>query len=267
MDRACESTIDLIRAGIGEDFALVERGDFAPHSNACKIRTPFFYPDNDPIVIYAEQMGGGRIRLSDHGEANDFAFLSGVGSRSIVARMQSLQSRLGVRVEGTAMELEVSVDQIGEAVSRFITAVHDLSTLSYTSPTRQQKRNFNRKVEEYLISIRRPYIPKFPITGAARKNIIDYRIEGDRNQPLFLWTFDPKPSTSSKRASEIAFSFIDITKGESSLHHKFAVLVNKQDDWGTFDEYSEGIRVLKSYVPNTIDWIDREQIQSLLTAA
>src|SRR5439155_18876992 len=130
----CRDLLALLQKEVREQFSVeaVDEGSL--------IRTPYLFPDNDPIEIVVKRVGeGGRVRLSDAGETLGLLFLQGVdlkGRSKQEWHMATALRRLDVRNEGGELSVEVPVRELGDGLIRLVEAAKALSYLVYTARPR-----------------------------------------------------------------------------------------------------------------------------------
>ncbi len=113
---------------------LKVRFELEPGQSECALRTPFLYPDNTPITVYV-QIDDQNVVVSDHGEASDFAFLSGVSTAVIDNRLKLAVRRYRLTPLDDELIAEVDPDALASAVLSVIGAAQDVGYLVYSQPS------------------------------------------------------------------------------------------------------------------------------------
>lgn len=128
MDINLEALQNVLRERLSRDVKVSERPD-----GELMLHTDFEFPDGDKFPIYVAASGGG-VRLSDRGHTlmhisydHDIdAFLK--GSRGQV--LERVVNETGVTWDKGVFNLDTSVEELPEAISRFgqaVTRVYDLT--------------------------------------------------------------------------------------------------------------------------------------------
>ncbi|MGI8486585.1 MAG: hypothetical protein ACR2OU_20295, partial [Thermomicrobiales bacterium] len=126
-------------------------------------------------------------------------------------------------------------------------------------------------VESFLVRQGRRFLPPVRVTGFSQSVELDYRVDGDNFNQLYLWVFDPaRHKRQIERANSIAMGYIDITRGakegEGQGKAHFAVIVNSQRDNLALGAHDDAMRVLRSYIPDVATWENRHRLEELLAA-
>ena len=162
---------------------------------ALMLRTNFQFPDGDryPIHLYESPAGG--LRLSDRGhtlmhvsyEHDVDAFLE--GTRGMVLERIINEAGLCWDGDGGALCLDTAPERLPEALFIFgqaLTRVHDLTLLSGSNV----RSTFDQDLDNLLFTmvdekrIERNHQPAVP---NGERYLVDYRIEGKSDTPLFLY--------------------------------------------------------------------------------
>jgi hypothetical protein len=94
--------------------------------------TPLLYPDNSHVCLYVREQGEDQLAVSDNGEAEAYAFVLGVNEADREDRIRRVKHRFRLLpTEGAELRLEVSRDQLAEAVFTLAAAVQDVASLVY----------------------------------------------------------------------------------------------------------------------------------------
>ncbi len=156
--------------------------------------TPFTFPDGDHYPVYLSETRTGGVVLSDRGHTlmhisyeHDVDTLF-TGTRA--ALREQVVSEAGIQERAGVFSVEVSPDQLAEALFRFgqaLTKVYDLTLLGrgYVTST------FYEDLEAMLFtlvdagSIEADYVPSEIEDGSRYP--VDYRLWGKRARPVFLY--------------------------------------------------------------------------------
>lgn len=109
---------------------LKVRFELEPGQSECALRTPFLYPDNTPIIVYV-QMEDQKVIVSDHGEASDYAFLSGVSTAAIDNRLKLAVRRYRLTPLDDELITETNTASLASAVLSVVGAAQDVGYLVY----------------------------------------------------------------------------------------------------------------------------------------
>lgn len=134
-----------------------------------------------------------------------------------------------------------------------------------------QSKDFTVDVESFLVRQGRRFVPRVRVDGFSQSVEVDYRVDGDNFNQLYLWVFDPaRHKRQTERANTIALGYTDITRGvetgEGLRKARFAVIVNSQRDKLAPSANDDAMRILRSYLPNVATWETRHEIDELLAA-
>lgn len=124
----------LIRKQLKEELQaqLISQFEVLNLEDQYALITPVLYPDNSHVNLYVDELAEGRLALTDNGEAADYAFVHGFSETEILNRVHIARRRFGLlQSEGDELHLEVSRDQLAEAVFALATAVQDVAYLVY----------------------------------------------------------------------------------------------------------------------------------------
>jgi hypothetical protein len=237
----------------------------------CILTTPFLYPDNTPISFGIEETGADTVTLTDMGDASDFAFVNGAGQRAINNRLRKASRRFNVDLDGDELRLETNMSDVGAAVAHLIGAMQDVGYLLDKRASSSQSKDFTVDVESFLVRQGRRFVPRVRVDGFSQSVEVDYRVDGDNFNQLYLWVFDPaRHKRQTERANTIALGYTDITRGvetgEGLRKARFAVIVNSQRDKLAPSANDDAMRILRSYLPNVATWETRHEIDELLAA-
>ena len=172
-----------------EEVQLTRRPD-----GALMLHTHFEFPDGDRFPIHVSEVGAGGARLSDRGHTlmhisydHDIdAFLQGARGQLL----ERIVGENGVEYDQGSFHLDTSITQLPEAIFRFgqaLTRIYDLTFLSRS----RVKSTFYDDLADILQNLiddekmQRDYVPES--VPNAQAYLVDYRIEGRFETPLFLY--------------------------------------------------------------------------------
>lgn len=185
-----EALRTLLCQRLCEDVRVQERPD-----GALMLRTNFQFPDGDRYPIHLCQSAAGGLRLSDRGhtlmhisyEHDVDAFLE--GTRGMV--LERIINEAGLRWDGDggALCLDTAPERLPEALFTFgqaLTRVYDLTLLSRSNVGSTFDEDLNNLLlsmvdEEKIERNHQPAVPN------GEHYLVDYRIEGKSDTPLFLY--------------------------------------------------------------------------------
>ncbi len=197
---------DFLCQRLCEDVRVEQRPD-----GALMLHTHFAFPDGDHYPIHLSEAAAGGLQLSDRGhtlmhvsyEHDVDSFLD--GTRGML--LERIMRESGLRWDGNhgALCFDVAPECLPEAIFTFgqaLTRVYDLTLLSRSSTGS----TFYDDLTAFLISVvdessvKRDYFPEVP---NAECYPVDYCIEGERRDPLFLYGI---PNRDKARLTTIILS-------------------------------------------------------------
>ena len=201
-----EASKDLLCQRLCEDIVVECRPD-----GDLMLRTHFRFPDGDGFPIHISPAPSGGIRLSDRGHTlmhisydHDVdAFLDGTRGallERIVAESGLQQQQGTFCMDTTPEQLPMALFQLGQALTR----IYDLTFLSRSNVGSTFYDDLadclGNLVDESKVD--RDYKPDVP---NAKAYIVDYRIEGRDDLPLFLYGV---PNRDKARLTTIMLSHL-----------------------------------------------------------
>lgn len=258
----CDPIIQSVRSQLSDRFEAV------PAGGSCVVVTPFLYPDNTPISIEIVPQENGTVLVSDNGEASDYAFIHGVGSRMVNQRLGFVRKRFQVTVEDGEIAKAVPSSDIGNAVLSVLGGVQDIGYLVYKSTNVRPAQQFKYEVEGFLASSHRIYKKDVVIRGRTGNRTFDYVVQGDSKQ-LLLAPFEANsPKGAETKAKLLYFNYNDIQQvnHSSEVPLDFAVLIDTRGSKANQAITQEVRSILDTYIPHVIYWEDRHHIEDILAA-
>jgi len=172
----CREIVERHIAGLKEEFRCIST------ERRLRIITPYLYPDNDLIEIFVEDLGKGRVKITDLGEA--FRHLHSQGfdvfassKRKFLA--ETIASRVNVEMSGGKLIRIVTVDEISEAIFDIITASRGIADLIYTSRTYEPGTFFD-EVKGEVLNSKKTYLQTL-----SPRNVL--RIKGKVDATVRMW--------------------------------------------------------------------------------
>lgn len=174
------------------EIKLVERG------NRLMIRTPFYFPDGDPYIIYLSELPNGAFKLSDAGHTmmhlsyeNDIdKFKQGTRGKifdQILAQHELSESN-------GELFVKTMPAKIGSTLFKFGQAINSITDLTFLNRTRAES-TFYEDLTEIIAGIvdgdklTRDYI--YPNMENAIDYPIDFKVDG-KSDPLFIFGIPSK---------------------------------------------------------------------------
>ena len=230
----------------------------------CLIRTPYLFPDNDPIEVAVRLVGeGGRIRLSDAGETLGLLFLQGVdlgGKSKQEWHMATALRRLDVRNEGGELSVEVPVRELGDGLIRLVEAAKALSYLVYTARARTGP-DFRREVAKWLEGESLEFANDVPIAGSSgRIWTDDFVREPEEAAPILMQTLHTETRGYAFRLAEhTALMWVEIQRVRSSARK-----VTLIDDTVEEPVWEQSLSILREYSDKVGLWQSKEELLEIL---
>ena len=190
MNLDIESLQRILCERLCEEVHIVTRPD-----GSAMLHTHFQFPDGDRFPIHISGLGGGGLRLSDHGHTlmqisydHDIdAFLK--GTRGQLLERAMAETGLEWNDSG-AFHVDTPIERIPEAIFQFGQALTRIYDLTFLSRAHVQS-TFYDDLADLLSSlvdedkIQRDYLPE--TVAPIEAYPVDYRIEGKSDAPLFLY--------------------------------------------------------------------------------
>jgi hypothetical protein len=259
----CDPIIKTLRAQLSDRFEAV------PFGRSCVVVTPFLYPDNTPISVEIAPQEDGSVLVSDNGEAADYAFIHGVGSRIVSQRLSFVRERFQVSVKDGEIAKAAPSNAVGNAVLSVLGGIQDVGYLVYKGTNVRSAQQFKYEVEGFLASSHRVYKKDVVIQGRTGNRTFDYVVQGD-NKQLLLAPFEANSAKGAEtKAKVLYFNYNDVRQAvqTSELPLDFAVLIDTRGVRASQAITSEVRSILDTYIPHVISWEDRHHLEEILAAA
>jgi hypothetical protein len=158
-----------------------------------QIVTPFTFSDGDVFQLYPAEGSAGSVQLTDYGHTfMHLSYENDIGKFREGTRgklFDQVLAESGVRQEDGKLVLDTSIEDLGGSILKFgqtITRIYDLTFLNRS----RAASTFYEDLKEVLYGLvdGSKITPDFvlPDRPDARDYAIDYRIEGKREQHLFV---------------------------------------------------------------------------------
>ena len=256
-DRCSELLVSLQR-DIRDQFMVEATAD------GCLIRTPYLFPDNDPIEVAVKVVGeGGRIRLSDAGETLGLLFLQGVDLRGRSKQewhMATALRRLDVRNEAGELIVEVPLRELGDGLIRLVETAKALSYLVYTARARTGP-DFRREVARWLEGESLDFANEIPITGSSgRIWTVDFVREREDAPPILMQALHSETRGYAFRLAEhTALMWVEIQRVRSNARK-----VTLIDDTVEEPVWEQSLSLLREYSDGVGLWQSKEELLASL---
>ena len=171
-----------------EDITIDRRPD-----GELMVRTRFEFPDGDRYPIYLSEGPSGGLRMSDRGhtlmhisyEHDIDSFMD--GTRGML--MERIMGESELQWDGGAFCFDTTPERLSEAIFNFgqaLTRIYDLTLLSRSNIGSTFYDDLADLLSTFVDenNIQRDYQPEVP---NARAYLVDYRIEGKGDLPVFLY--------------------------------------------------------------------------------
>ena len=253
----CRDLLALLQKEVREQFS-VEAVD-----EGCLIRTPYLFPDNDPIEIVVKRVGeGGRVRLSDAGETLGLLFLQGVdlkGRSKQEWHMATALRRMDVRADAGELLVEVPLRELGDGLIRLVEASKALSYLVYTSRARTGP-DFRREVARWLQSESLNFAAEVPIAGSSgRIWTVDF-VKERGEPPILMQTLHSETRGYAFRLAEhTVVMWVEIGRTKSDARK-----VTLLDDTVEDPVWVESLPLLREYSDKVGLWQSKEELLEIL---
>lgn len=182
---------DVLYASLCREVSLCLRRD-----GKITVATPFQFPDGDGLLIIAEPIASGGIRLSDCGHTlmhlsygMDVEEILTPGNRNDI--FNKILFDHGIHSQNGVLYIDVTVDDVGKAVFSLGQALNQIFDISFLSRSRVSSTFYEdldhaiRKLAP-MASIQRDYIVENKIN--AIDDPVDYRLDfPESEEPLFLF--------------------------------------------------------------------------------
>jgi len=249
----CEEVIAAFLRIAEEGFACDRVGQ------RLRIVTPYFYPDNDLIEVFIEDIGEGSVRVTDmaetlrHLDARGFDVSSSPKRRFMV---QTIASRAAVDFDRGRLSKIGPVSALGNLMIDVVVTARGVSDLIYTSRTFEPA-TFVEEVEDYLKHQEVEFERGAPLMGISGKR---YRVEFKVSAPeiRYIHTISPAAIQGMKSKVDATVRMWVDCNHTLTTPHKVTVLNDVDFQWREYD-----VAILQRYSVVQY-WSRREELPSLL---
>ncbi len=234
------------------------------------IGTPYYYPNDDGISLYIEELPEGRVQVSDGGETAHLnlwkeCFDIFRSSWAMAAAKEIAHANL-VEFEGGNLIKTGPAPELGEIMLDVIMAAHGVAHLPYLrrrywpsfAPGKSPRGSeLGRQLEAVLAESGFEYAPRPKLTGeSGQVYTVHYRVDG----VTYLQILDPGRSGRAKMAVDRTFGMWADCAGDLTAERKLTLLNDE-----TFAWKAAHINRL-SQVSTVIQWSERDKLLALLSA-
>ena len=224
------------------------------------IVTPYLYPDNDLIEVFAEYIGGNQIRITDLGET--LRHLESVGLDLLASRkrrflLEQITKRMHVEVQRGKLQKEGPIDNVGILLVDVAAAAQAVADLIYTSKA-YEPATFPEEVSILLTEHNIEHEKRYPIIGeTGKKYRVNLRINGHREKEILVEALSPSQETAITTTVNRVFrlwSDVDGAKRKVSLLNDIDYSWKKEDmallqkvsiihNWANKERFLEYVKV------------------------
>jgi hypothetical protein len=163
------------------------------------IVTPYLYPDNDLIEVFAEDIGENQIRITDLGET--LRHLESVGLDLLASRkrqflLEQIAKRMHVKIQRGKLQKEGPADNVGALLIDVAAAAQAVADLIYTSKA-YEPATFPEEVSIFLTEHQIEHDKRYRIVGETGKTYhVSIRIDGHREKEFLVEALSPSQETA-----------------------------------------------------------------------
>ena len=163
------------------------------------IVTPYLYPDNDLIEVFAEDIGENQIRITDLGET--LRHLESVGLDLLASRkrrflLEQIAKRVHVDIQRGKIQKEGPIDTVGTLLVDVAAAAQAVADLLYTSKA-YEPATFPEEVSIFLTEHNIEHEKHYPVIGETTKKYhVSLRINGSRKRDILVEAISPSQETA-----------------------------------------------------------------------
>lgn len=262
MQDICQKTVDGVVQALGAGF---EVNEISAIPGFCAIETPFFYPDNSPITIYAK-VEGDRITITDHGQVTENAIANGASDAAIFAGLRKVNARLGVATDDGELSVSGNYGEIGPELGALLSAIQSGGHIHIARKRTPQSQEFPLTVEGYLARKLWRFERDKSVAGKHRNFKAEYAVDrGPGVKQLLLFTFDPVPVATDNKLHRLYYEVTDFAEAQQDLDQKekipLRIIVNDDPARMKDDRYRRAVDEMRERLPNHfILWSEREQL-------
>ena len=169
------------------DIRLIER------NGNLIVKTPFYFPDGDPYLLYLKELASGMVRLTDFGHTlmhlsyeNDIDKFK-EGTRGVI--FDQALANGGVDESKGELFIDTNPDQIGRAIFRFGQTITNICDITFLNRVRAESTFYGDLSEMLALLVGKDKITQdfiYPGMQNSADYPIDYKIEG-KTDPLYVF--------------------------------------------------------------------------------
>ncbi len=170
------------------DIKLIER-----KNGNLLVKTPFYFPDGDPYLLYLKELTSGMVRLTDFGHTlmhlsyeNDIDKFR-EGTRGVIFDQALANS--GITENEGELFIDTNPDQLSRAIFRFGQAITNIYDITFLNRVRAESTFYGDLSEMLSLIVGKDKITQdfiYPEMQNSADYPIDYKIEG-KIDPLYVF--------------------------------------------------------------------------------
>jgi hypothetical protein len=187
--RIIEKAADTLRMG----FKCVE------YDKRICVVTPYLYPDNDLIEVFAEDIGGDQVLITDLGET--LRHLESVGLDLLASRkrrflLEQIAKRMHVEIQRGRLLKEGPIESVGTLLVDVASAAQAVADLIYTSKA-YEPATFPEEVSLFLAEHNIDHERNYRVSGETGKIYrVNLRLDGHRDKEVLVEALSPSQETA-----------------------------------------------------------------------
>lgn len=246
----CEELVARYIGQLKEGFQCI------PSKERLRIITPYLYPEGDLIEIFIEDLGDGRIKVTDLGESFRHLHSQGFDINASPKRKflaETIASRVNVELSRGKLIRIAEASEISEAMFDVITASRGIADLVYTSKTYEPGTFFD-EVKGFLEENRFKLESRVRVKGSSDKlYTVDFEVLNGKRS--YLHTLSPKAVYGIKgKVDATVRIWLDFDRNLK----KFSLLNNVDFEWKEPDV------IILNRVSNVLFWSRKDEIIAAL---
>ncbi|MFC1592839.1 DUF1828 domain-containing protein [Candidatus Omnitrophota bacterium] len=206
-----ERAVDTLKLG----FKCVE------YDKRTCIVTPYLYPDNDLIEVFAEDIGGNHVRITDLGET--LRHLESTGLDLLASRkrrflLEQITKRLHVEIQRGKLQKEGPIDSVGDLLVDVAAAAQAVADLIYTSKA-YEPATFPEEVSIFLTEHNIEHERNYRVIGETGKTYrVNLRLDGHREKEILIEALSPSQETAMTATVNRVFRlWSDVDEGKRKV--------------------------------------------------
>ncbi|RLC64411.1 MAG: hypothetical protein DRI01_03475 [Chloroflexi bacterium] len=225
----CEEVVEKTLSELSSSFRCIT------YDKGLCIVTPYFYPDNDLIEVFVEELAGGLVRVTDLGETLRHLASQGIDVLNSPKRrfmLEQIAKRLHVVLTGGRLEKEGTPQQVGSLLLDVTAAAHSVAGLAYTSKA-YEPAEFPEEVSAFLRDNQIDHESRPRIKGiSGREYRVSIRIDGTVRPEILVEAMSPsQEAVMTTVVNRVVRQWVDI----DSERHKVSLLNDVDFRWRSED--------------------------------